>query len=105
MIKCRRRQDDARTKKNTAQEVGIATTIGIGIGGIVLSVGVGIFTGGIGMLICLPITTGATAAAAGATTVLVDQCAEAENSFMSLHLQLTHRAMDISQLHNSLSII
>ena len=50
MVECRRRQDDARTKKNTAQDVGMATTIGIGIGGIVLSIGVRIFTGGIGFV-------------------------------------------------------
>ena len=57
---CRRRQDDACRQKNIAR----AAKIGIGCGGIAISVGVGIFTGGIGLLICLPIAVGTTAAAA-----------------------------------------
>jgi len=104
-VECRKRQVDSCKMKHTAQVNGTATTIGIGCGGIAISIGVGIFTGGIGFLLCLPIAAATTGASACITKAVVDQCAATENSYGSLYLQFNHWAKNTTKLCDSLSIV
>lgn len=98
---CRRRQREACSRKNTARAVGGATTAGIAAAGIAASVISGILTAGLSLLVTVPVTVGATTAAAATTHYVAEEFASEERSFKNLCAKFSSLTNAALRLHES----